>query len=205
MRNLLLIIVAALAGGAAGVCGSLVLRTPASAVPASAPTEIGAPSATADRRVASLERKLLAVEQQLREEQLHAQEPRAQEPVPEIEDLPELRAEHQRQAEAEHNAALARHRLESRDARWANEREQTLTEQLARTAAKIDVEVLNVDCRTQSCVARLRWPDRDVARARLIALLDETAQVGCARRVQFPQTGAVPYEAELYLECPHAQ
>lgn len=203
MRNPVLIIVAGVAGAAAGIIAPRLLGPSEAARPATAPIAAPAPAAT-DPRVASIERQLRSVEQQLQAQQLRTQAQEVQPPAPRSEDLPELRAERERQAEVAHEAILARHRLESRDPRWASEREQTLSDQLAQAAGKTDMTVLAIDCRTQSCVARLQWPDRDAARAHLVALLDETAVVGCARRVQFPSSGAVPYQAEMYLECPHA-
>jgi hypothetical protein len=205
VRNLLMIIVAALAGAAAGVWGSQLVRAPAPMSTRAQPERSPPPPNRADPRMAALERRLLGVEQQLSAPEPGAQQAEPQQTAPTSDGRPEARAEHERQAEAEHEAALAGHRLEPRDAGWAAERERTLTEQVAGVAHKIDVELLGIECRTRSCVAQLRWADRDAARAHLFPLLDETALLGCARRIHFPQTGAVPYEAELYLECPRAQ
>lgn len=200
MRNFLTIGVAVIAGAASGLGAPLLLGERAPRPPAPAPVaaaRAAEPPLGADPRVASLERRMAGVQQRLQ-----AQE--TKEGAPKAGELPEARAEKERMAEAAHEAALALHRQEPRDAPWAREREQALTGQLTQAAPTVGMEVVGVDCRTTSCVARLRWADMATARGQIAALLDETARVGCARRIQFPDTGAAPYEAELYLECPRS-
>jgi hypothetical protein len=202
MQNVLTIAVAVIAGAAAGLCAPLLVRdrAPAAAPRVEAARPAEAPRAADDPRVSALERRMLGVQQQL--EAREARE--APSAAPKVEEPPEeVRAEKQHEAEAAHEAVLALHRKEPRDERWARAQESTLGSQLAQTATALGVEVMGVDCRTQSCVARLRWADMATARGQLSTLLDDTARVGCARRIQFPETGAVPYEAEMYLECPH--
>ena len=192
MRNALLLVVASVCGAVAGVVATRAMGTP---TPAPLPPAVAQPTVVArpveDTRVATLQAQVRGMQQRLDAPQ-----------APTVQPLPEQRAEREREANADHEAALLDHEREAREPAWANARERSLTDHLEGISGKVGMTVAGVDCRAHTCVARLRWSDMNTARSQLPALLDETALSGCARRIQLPETGAAPYEAQMLMDCP---
>jgi len=194
---------AALVGAITGVVAMLFVQS--HTAPASAPIEpLLHDSAPVTARPPGLrpvdlntDRRLSALELQLRE----LSHPGAEEPP--RPSLPEKEAaiEHARQLFAQR---LADHEASTRDSRWAAPKERAIADNMRRLAsdAHHSFSVLNVDCRTTMCVARLQWPDEATARAEIRSVVQDV-DVDCARQVMLaaPSGESLGYQASLLFDC----
>jgi len=62
-------------------------------------------------------------------------------------------------------------------------------------------ELRDVECRSHSCVAQVRWKDRNAALKDYVTLLAFDSQfiLGCTSEIYLPETSRLPYEAEFIL------
>jgi hypothetical protein len=99
-------------------------------------------------------------------------------------------------------ARLLEHRLSPRDSGWATSKERALTEGIGDQAnAHTTFSLVDVDCRTTTCVARLQWPSEQEARAQIRDLVQNT-DIDCARQVTLPPPGSnAAYEVSVLFDC----
>jgi hypothetical protein len=145
-----------------------------------------------DARLKSLEKRL---------EGLESAKPSS--PAKEKEEVaPEIQAQQIQEVRlAKHHELIAENERAPKNEPWSSRSERnygaTLTE-LAHTDGD-KFSVVNVDCRTDTCVAKLRWADEGMARGSLRAIL--MAKVPCSRQIYFePSSGSsAAYEASVYF------
>jgi hypothetical protein len=107
-----------------------------------------------------------------------------------------------------HVAAIAAHEAARRDERWAPRQERELTTRLAEIQGRgLPFSVASVDCRTSTCVARLRWPDEKSAHLGVRDFMRETIALRCAREVYIPPAtpGSTGHEMSMHLDCADVQ
>ncbi len=98
---------------------------------------------------------------------------------------------------------VAAHAAAPRNAAWATATEHAIAETLTKNAndRPQSFALEAVDCRTTTCVARMRWASEDAARADVRAVV-ENADVPCARQIALPEaTAGGAYEASLLFDC----
>lgn len=104
---------------------------------------------------------------------------------------------------ARHENAIAAHRQQSRDSRWARASEASLRGDLETLSSAARFEVEEVDCRSTSCISTVRWPNHSVALASWPDLLHANYHLGCAREITLPEPADVsqPYRATVVFNC----
>jgi hypothetical protein len=98
---------------------------------------------------------------------------------------------------------LAAHRAQSRDAAWASRAERAFMPALQRASQPDTFEVTGMDCRTTSCLATLKAPSYDRARADVRVVLHLPYDMSCARDVFTPAPAdpSAPYEMQVLFRC----
>jgi hypothetical protein len=99
---------------------------------------------------------------------------------------------------------LADHDASARDSRWAAPRERVIADSVRKLAADShqSFSLVDVDCRTTTCVARVQWADEATARVEIRNLMQNT-DVDCARQVALPAApnAGVGYRASVLFDC----
>lgn len=110
-------------------------------------------------------------------------------------------------AHERHRGLLQDHRASVRDPSWAREAASSLEddlEQLAELSAS-SFTVVDVDCRSASCVVRLEWSNFDVAVAEWAAVLHHKFELNCEREALLPEPSEEerhhPYRTEFVFTC----
>jgi hypothetical protein len=114
------------------------------------------------------------------------------------------RAARQQRILDQHEQLLTDHAAEVRSPAWAAKQERNVEAKLTALSETTDgaFKFRSVDCRTSTCVAKLEWPTREVAKGNVKSLLTGAPDLPCAREIAFPPSGAEgPYTASLYLDC----
>jgi len=102
-----------------------------------------------------------------------------------------------------HERSLRAHAAEPVSQSWAASTSSTLRADLETQRDAIAAELLEVSCRSRSCIARLAWPTYDVARAHYGELLHAPSQVRCTREILLPEPPdpSRRYEATAFFDC----
>jgi hypothetical protein len=106
-------------------------------------------------------------------------------------------------ARLDFEARLAEHQASPRDSRWAAPKERAIAQSIRnQTGANTSFSLVDVDCRSTSCVARLKWPSEQEARADIRGFM-QNADIDCARQVTLPaSSGPGDYTASVLFDCP---
>ena len=106
---------------------------------------------------------------------------------------------------ARHEAAIAAHWFEPRDADWAGLAEAALWRGLLGAAGANEFSIVEVDCGAWTCIATLEWPSYTTALRTWRGLLQGDYEINCGREVLMPepgpQQGLRPYRATIVFEC----
>jgi hypothetical protein len=118
-------------------------------------------------------------------------------------DIEEEMRDADRYHEAQHEAALQRHKGEPRDPRWASVTETKLEADLESVAAASKFKVVRVDCRTTTCVGILEWRSYPEAMRGYAATMRHAFAVNCAQEVLLlpPSNPAASYQASMIFDC----
>jgi len=126
-------------------------------------------------------------------------------PDPSLEDPagPEDDARLRSEKVVRHQNAIAAHRQQGRDSRWARASEASLRGDLETLSAAARFEIEEVDCRSTSCISTVRWPNHSAALALWPELLHANYHLGCAREITLPEPADVsqPYHATMVFNC----
>jgi len=98
---------------------------------------------------------------------------------------------------------LSKARSEPRDDAWADRTTRVVQEDLGTKADKLKFHVVDVECRTTTCFAKLDWPSLSEAHADFKATLGAPNRADCHERLLFPQDANedAPVEGILFLDC----
>lgn len=100
---------------------------------------------------------------------------------------------------ARHEGLVASVRNESLDEKWSSRASLAFTQDMdSISAAAGGLRVIDVDCRTTSCVATVEWPNFEAARKGFTEVLHGRFQNNCEREVTLPNPDDV--EATLRTE-----
>ena len=118
-------------------------------------------------------------------------------------DIAARRAEQQR----EHNEAVARHWKEPEDRRWAATASKNLRRELDEVAKRVGFDVVNMDCRTESCVAVTEWADYGAAMNGWGSILHRPYSERCGVQVMLeePKARAARYQTTVLFMCDPAE
>lgn len=103
-----------------------------------------------------------------------------------------------------HERALRLHATQPVDDSWAPQASEAFRADLHASRSQTGAQVLSVDCRTNSCVARLEWPSFHEARRGFSPVLHSHYRVNCIKTVTLPEPGdpSRPYiGSAIFLEC----
>lgn len=202
------VIAFALAGVVAGVGGTLLagkLRAP----PAAPPPSVGAPPPNAlapapggtspgAARLRALEERLAQLEERerARERARDAGAPPAEQQA----------GDHRREAaeeRAQFQALVDDHRRDRVDAAWSRAASAGLRGDLGSLATEGHFQVLEMDCRSSSCVATLEWPTFSEARHARAALIGHRYHPNCAYGLSLPEPddAASAYRTSMIFQC----
>jgi len=110
-------------------------------------------------------------------------------------DLAEVRARELQ----EYRAAIAQHMREPGDPTWAPASEKSLREFLNKLPTHDKYRVTLVDCRTNTCVAELRFPSHDVARKTWHSVLEASNPINCGTGITLedPKPGEKSFDVSV--------
>ena len=90
------------------------------------------------------------------------------------------------------------------DPEWAPDAESHLEHALELWSLKADARVVDAECKTEVCRAKIEWQDYATARTQGAALAEmEIPGLNCSQRIglQEPEDRKLAYSAYLYLDC----
>jgi hypothetical protein len=98
---------------------------------------------------------------------------------------------------------LKRFTQEGRDPKWARQAEKAFTADLVRLADKGHFLVVNIDCHTTTCLAKLEWPTYAEARHAEQLLAEKTYSHNCGKDVftPAPDDPSGSYQGTMVLNC----
>ena len=108
------------------------------------------------------------------------------------------------QTEAQHATLVAEHYRQRRDSAWARSSETLLHDELQRELGDgFPGEVVEIDCRETSCVARFEWPNFEVASSSYTAIAHSDLSLHCYRQVilPLPADNEAAYQAHAHFRC----
>jgi hypothetical protein len=103
----------------------------------------------------------------------------------------------------EHDGRLARHKAAQVDPSWAPRVSAAFQRDLGAIAPLGHFDVLDVDCRTDSCVATLEFVDYKTAQQNWRTLMQKPYQenCGCTVFLDEPRDGATKYQTSVVYNC----
>jgi hypothetical protein len=103
--------------------------------------------------------------------------------------------------------ALARVQAERIDPDWGPAAATRLEQDLAAATEGRPSRVVRVECRSESCVATLAWPDYATAFSTYRGLLIQPYSLNCQRSMSVPPPAdpSVAYEAQLIFSCDRSE
>jgi len=106
-------------------------------------------------------------------------------------------------AQKRHDDAIAAHWQEPTDDRWAPEMTQTLRRELTELTRKGEFSVVRVDCRSESCVAIIEWPNyqRAMKNWNLVLQVPRSAPCGVEAALQDPIDPKARYQTSVFFKC----
>jgi hypothetical protein len=104
---------------------------------------------------------------------------------------------------ARHALAIAAHRDEPIDPRWARETASAFEDDLAKIAARAHFTIERVDCRSASCLASVTFSRYADAQVGWGHLLHGDYRVACAREITLdePADPTAPYQTTMVVDC----
>jgi hypothetical protein len=118
---------------------------------------------------------------------------------------PEAREERFKKTRAAFQAAIERHKAAARHQSWAEPMEGRIGLLLNKPAAHMSFTYKGVDCRTNTCVARVEWPSPGIAKAELRRMVALLGPAGCSPTILVPpEASDRPVEAPVMLRCGEA-
>jgi hypothetical protein len=102
-----------------------------------------------------------------------------------------------------HEDAVLEHWSERPDAAWALGASASIRKDLSDLAAANQFKVVDVDCKTFTCVGVVEWPSYHEAEPTYAALVEAGYQVNCNTAIHAaqPEDPSVPYRATLLFNC----
>ena len=98
--------------------------------------------------------------------------------------------------------ALEAHRMERIDPIWSAQAASQLEGDLfALSEQERDFELIEVECKTQTCAAKIEWPSRGTAQRSMGKLIEHKYSYNCQRAIHLPESAERPYRAALLLKC----
>lgn len=209
-------LVVAIAGSLAALVGAVLLsRQQPPSPPLIVHHETRLPDPASDRQPAdsrlseSQARRLAALETRLRELEEATDAGTAQATTPPeaaAAITPDSGATREQVAQREYDAFRGRvqeHLQESRDPRWSDRAQQALRTDFHDLEHGLGFTMVDVDCRTTSCVATIEWPTYALATQRYTGVLVNPARLNCMRESSLPPpaTPNAPYREQVIFDC----
>lgn len=99
--------------------------------------------------------------------------------------------------------ALQAHRAEPTDPLWSDSAESGLREQLASISDGSPAQLVDVDCRSSSCVSTLEWRNYSAAVRDYRRYLMQPYVINCRRSISVPppEDPSAQYRAHLIMNC----
>jgi hypothetical protein len=143
-------------------------------------------SAARDERVGSLENRITQLEDQ------------KQPPAP-----PQDIARDQAKNFAAHAASIEAHRRDKVDPGWARDVERAYNDDLQAISRDSQFRLLNVNCRTTSCIAELEFANFNIANQNWSKVLHRRYKTACGTEISIPPTDKPdePYRATVVFDC----
>jgi hypothetical protein len=119
-------------------------------------------------------------------------------PAQAMQEMPTAESYHQRHAET-----IRQHRAEPVDPDWGPRTTELFNADLERLADFAEIQIGEVECRTESCRAVVRWDSMDTATANYQRLVVTPVRVNCTRTILLPEADQVEgaVEATLVFDC----
>lgn len=102
-----------------------------------------------------------------------------------------------------HESGLVEHWKERSDAAWAPGASASIRSDLGDLAAANHFTVVDVDCKSLTCVGVIEWPSYREAESTYAALAEAWYQVNCSTAIHAaqPEDPSIPYRATLLFNC----
>ena len=125
-----------------------------------------------------------------------------QPPLPPPSD-PAVRERERAQTIARHEEAIRNHKQQPVDPAWSRGAAAQLRSDLAEVGASSGFSIVEVECRTTSCISTLEWPSYGKALTGWQELLHHPYKSNCSREITLaePEDGQGPYQATAVFDC----
>jgi hypothetical protein len=107
--------------------------------------------------------------------------------------------DHQR----DHHLAILRHRDSARLPEWAQKTSDAIRKGLVVTQSQGQFEIIDIDCRSNSCLATLEWPSYDVAYRQWALVVGHPYGIPCGASVYLdePSDRSAKYQGIILFGC----
>lgn len=104
---------------------------------------------------------------------------------------------------SKHQEAIENHRREPVDSSWSRSTSELFTSDIESLAEKADLKLIEVDCKSRSCLATVEWKSFSEAQSNYSALLHHSYAANCSREILLPEPDdlAAPYQATAVFDC----
>ena len=99
-------------------------------------------------------------------------------------------------------------RDEPRDTQWAGRTERAFEGDFADKSEKFQARLVNMDCRTTRCLARVEWDSYTIAKKNFQHIAHASYQTNCAISLSLgpkPEDPSRPHQANVVYECEEAR
>jgi len=103
---------------------------------------------------------------------------------------------------------LQRVHAEPRDPSWAGPTERLFRDDFGQRAEQFEAQVVGVECKTTTCLAKVRWESYGKAKAKFMDVVHESFSTNCATTMDVgsePPNPEAPHEALVIFECEGAR
>jgi len=161
-------------------------------------TAAAEPSAASELRITRVERELDGLAANVRREHAPALPPVEAEPPPDMDELHDA-------AEQAWQAGIDRHHDEPVDSDWSSRTRAAFEEDIAAAVGGI-ADDIEIECRSESCLASVRFPSFHDATGSFTSLLQYSYRSNCATSVAAPEPEdpSEPYATSLLFVCDEA-
>jgi hypothetical protein len=104
---------------------------------------------------------------------------------------------------SEHQAAIDAHWAETSDPEWAPKTKSLFNDDFKAVSTELEAKLVQVDCRTSSCIITAEWPNYETAVRKWRVLMDHRFATNCSTRMLLapPQNPSLPYQATTVFGC----
>lgn len=115
--------------------------------------------------------------------------------------LPQPTPEETHETLALHQDALEAHADEPFDSEWASSTAQSIRDESLSLEERGGFSVVDVACRSKSCVVTMEWPSREEAVETYASMVHHNFEINCAHSIVLSEDASLPFQAQMLMIC----